>query len=400
MWPEPKSSAAGSRMLQLITLFKDDGYEITFACSNNKTENACSLETLGITEILIQLNHDSFDDFITNLQPTIVLFDRFISEEQFGWRVSEFSPHSLRILDTEDLHGLRKGRTLAVKNNKEFNSEYLLNDTMKRELASIYRCDLSLIISKVEMQLLTDDLKVDSKLLHYIPFLLESITKEDIAKLPSFESRKDFVTIGNFLHEPNCDAVLQLKRYIWPIIKKALPKANLHIYGAYASQKVKQLHNTNEGFYVHGFSEDVNTIMQQSKVCLAPLRFGAGLKGKIFDALKNGTPSIMTSVAAEGIFLDSETNNDIQDSPEAFAQRAIELHTSKCEFYDSQNIGFNILNTNFLKLNFISNFQAEVSRILRNLNTHRLQNVTGQVLQHQSLQSSKYLSKWIAEKNK
>ena len=76
------------------------------------------------------------------------MFDRFMVEEQFGWRVAEQCPNALRILDTEDLHCLRKGREKAIKDQALFDKSYLFNDISKREIASIYRCDLSLLFQK------------------------------------------------------------------------------------------------------------------------------------------------------------------------------------------------------------------------------------------------------------
>ena len=125
VWPEPKSSAAGSRMLQLLNLFLDKDYEITFATACAKTDNAFDLSALGIQQEIIQLNDSSFDNYLKELQPDIVLFDRFMIEEQFGWRISEICPNALKLLDTEDLHCLRKGRQQAVKNQEEFDDNYL-----------------------------------------------------------------------------------------------------------------------------------------------------------------------------------------------------------------------------------------------------------------------------------
>src|SRR5690606_37474589 len=112
------------------------------------------LEAQNISVKNIQLNDASFDEFIKELNPEIVLFDRYISEEQFGWRVSENCPDVLKILDTEDLHFLRKAREEAVKKEIPVYEANLFSETAKRELASILRCDLSLIISEYEMELL------------------------------------------------------------------------------------------------------------------------------------------------------------------------------------------------------------------------------------------------------
>ena len=215
-----------------------------------------------------------------------------------------------------------------------------------------------------------------------------------------FEKRQHFITIGNFLHPPNFDAVLHLKQNIWPLIKKQLPEAEMHLYGAYESQKVSQLNNKKEGFIIKGFAEDVNATMQSARVCLAPLRYGAGLKGKLIDAMKNGTPSVMSSIAAEGMFGNYEVAGLVDDSPSRFAQKSIDLYQDKNKGNKKQNAGFNIINQRFNVSNFTSDFAEKIAYLFKNLVTHRQQNFTGQLLMHHYLQSTKYMSKWIEEKNK
>lgn len=400
VWPEPKSSAAGSRMLQLVEQFQKQGYEITFACAAKTSQNTFNLSQLGIKTQDILLNDASFDAFILALNPNIVLFDRFMTEEQYGWRLAEHCPTALRILDTEDFHGLRKSRELALKAGEEVTVEYLQNDTTKREIASIYRCDLSLIISEAEIEILTKQFKIDRDLLYYLPFLLEPITDMKIKELPSFTERQHFITIGNFLHPPNYDAVLYLKKNVWPLIRKQLPKAELLIYGAYESQKVSQLHNEKQGFLIKGFIQDVNEVMQKAKVCLAPLRFGAGLKGKLVDAMQNGTPCIMSSIAAEGMFGNLKANGFVEDSTEVFAEKSVELYLNAETWISRQEHGFKVLNKRFSKIDFQSDFKSRISELLKDLQYHRQKNFIGNLLQHQMLQSTKYMSKWIEEKNR
>jgi hypothetical protein len=197
VWPEPKSSAAGSRMMQLIDLFAAANYKITFASTAQNLEFSEDLTHLGISVKSIELNSSSFDEFIKELNPEIVLFDRFMVEEQFGWRVSECCPDAFKILDTEDLHCLRQARQMAVKQNREFTFDDLFSDVAKREIASILRCDISLMIAEHEMELLQTVFKIDSNLLYYLPLLLEPIAISTIQNLPSFEERKNFVFIGN-----------------------------------------------------------------------------------------------------------------------------------------------------------------------------------------------------------
>jgi hypothetical protein len=400
VWPEPKSSAAGSRMLQLIAQFQNQDYEITFASAANRSNNTYDLSRIGVNTKDIILNDSSFDTFVSELNPKAVVFDRFMTEEQYGWRVAEQCPDTLHILDTEDFHGLRKARELALKQNAEVSLEHLYNDMTKREIASIYRCDLSLIISEAEIEILTNQFQIDKSLLCYLPFLLEPITEVKIEKLPAFQARHHFMTIGNFLHAPNYDAVLNLKQTIWPLIRKQLPKAELHIYGAYESQKVLQLHNNKEGFFIKGFTEDVNKVMQNAKVCLAPLRFGAGLKGKLTDAMQNGTPCVMSFIAAEGMFGKLVPNGFIEDQPDHFAERAVALYLEVDVWGKAQRNGFNVLNNRFNKIVFESDFSNRIIELITDLKSHRQYNFIGQLLRHQTLQSTKYMSKWIEAKNR
>jgi hypothetical protein len=400
VWPEPKSSAAGCRMMQLIEAFQCYKYQITFASACAKNDNAFDLKTLGVDQVYIELNHSSFDTFVKELNPDIVLFDRFMTEEQFGWRVSEQCPNTLRILDTEDLHSLRRGRQQAFKDNRPFNKTYLFNDTAKREIAAIYRSDVSLIISEAEMEILENDFRVDESLLMYLPFMLDSILEDKVKALPKFEVRNHFITIGNFLHEPNYNAVLYLKSTIWPLIKKQLPKAELHIYGAYANQKVNQLYNEREGVLIKGFAEDVNEVIQQAKVCLAPIQFGAGLKGKLIDAMTNGTPCVTTSVGAEGMFGDFEANGFVENNPKDFADKAVQLFQDGNLWKEKQQNGFEIINKRFNKNSFQKELLNRIIKITDDLETKRLKNFTGQMLMHHTLQSTRFMSKWIEEKNK
>ncbi len=400
VWPEPKSSAAGSRMLQLITFFLSQGYKITFASPCAKSDNAFNLETIGVSQITIKLNHSSFDDFIKQLQPKIVLFDRFMMEEQFGWRIGEHCPNALRILDTEDLHCLRRGRQQAFKDKANFDIHYLFNETAKREIASIYRCDLSLIISEIEIELLKTEFNVPESLLAYVPFLLDEISNEAIEKLPNYERREHFISIGNFLHEPNYNAVLYLKETIWPRIRKQLPKTALHIYGAYVSQKVQQLHNEKQGFLVKGFAEDVSTVMQKARVCLAPIRFGAGLKGKLIDAMQYGTPCVTTKIGAEGMFGALPVNGFVEDNAQMFANKSVELYKNQEHWNKFQNRGFKVINERFNKVMHQEEFSIILEKTIKELKEKRLNNFTGLMLQHHTMQSTKFMSKWIEEKHK
>jgi len=400
VWPEPTSTAAGSRMIQLIELFQKNNYNITFACAASKNTNSFQLETLNIKTVEIQLNNSTFDNFIKELNPNIVLFDRFLTEEQFSWRVAEACPKAIRILDSEDLHFLRNARQNAYKQRKELSLNLLINDITKRELASIYRCDLTLIISKFELKLLKKEFKVQSSLLQYVPFLLETINQDKINSFPTYEERKHFMTIGNFKHEPNWNSVQYLKKEVWPLIRMKLPEAKLLIYGAYATEKVKQLHNEKEGFIIKGWVNNAEEVFKNSRVCLAPIQFGAGLKGKLIDAMKYGTPSVTTKIGAEAMHKKLPWNGFIENNPIKFTKKSIELYTNQKIWEDSQQNGIQIINDCYSKEKYGKKLIDKIDAVTRNYTKHRLNNITGAILMHHTLKSTKYMSKWIEEKNK
>ena len=117
--------------------------------------------------------------------------------------------------------------------------------------------------------------------------MLSSINDEIKLNWASYEEREHFVFVGNFFHQPNVDAVLQLKK-LWKFIRKQLPKAEVHVYGAYVSQQIHQLHKPEEGFIIKGFAEDALEVVKKARVVLAPIRFGAGIKGKLTEAMLCG----------------------------------------------------------------------------------------------------------------
>ena len=397
-FPEPTTTAAGGRMLQLIEMFTSHGYGITFASSASSSEKSFNLNSIGVTTQQIVINDSSFDDFVRQLNPTIVLFDRFVTEEQFAWRVTQSCPKALKILDTEDLHFLRKARQQALKDAIDVKDANLFTETAKREIASILRCDLSLIISEFEMKLLADTFAVSKEILYYLPFMVTKLP--DSSNFPEFEQRNNFMTIGNLLHGPNVDSVLYLKKEIWPLIKKQLPQAQLYIYGNYAPQHILELHNQKQGFYIMGWADSVAHVMQKARVCLAPLRFGAGLKGKLLDAMLYGTPGVTTSIGAEGMYGDLLTPGVIADTPEAFAALSVAIYSDKIKWQQNAQRGIEIIKARYNGKAIAKEFMTRLDALKINLKLHRQSHFVGQILQHHSLQASKYLSKWIEEKNK
>lgn len=396
-WPEPDATAAGRRMMQLIHALTEQ-YQILFACSQPEGASSEWLNSICVETAQIKLNDSSFDDWIASQQPHWVMFDRYLTEEQFAWRVEKACPKAMRIIDTEDLHGLRKARETAHSQNRVFHLSDLHNDVMHRELAAIYRSDVSLIISRFEMELLINELGVPEDLLCYLPFMEDASRPKE---LPTYHQRAHCMTIGNFKHAPNRDAAKYLAHVLWPMIREALPEAEFHLYGAYPDAEMMQLHNPALGFLVKGKADDVLETMKQYRLCLAPLRFGAGLKGKLVDAMRSGTPSVTTTIGAEGMCSSTEDwSGAIVDEPAQFVEKVVRLYRNEALWLQSQERGFTLIQSLFDGAAWKETLQKEWSNRLQYLKESRLRNFTGAILRDQYHRSTTYMSQWIEEKNR
>ena len=396
VWPEPNSSAAGRHMMSILRLFKRQDWQVEFATPSQPTEHMVDLADEGISSRSIMLNCDSFDAYISSYQPDIVLFDRFMMEEQFGWRVERNCPNALKILDTEDLQCLRHARHQAYKAGRELTQEDLFSDVAKREIAAILRCDISLIISSFEMELLINTFKVDARLLHHLPFMVDLKTCPESTS--HFSRRKHFVTIGNFRHAPNWDAVLYLQK-IWPLIREQLPDVECHIYGSYPPPKATALNNPKTGFLIKGWAENALAVMEEFRLCLAPIRFGAGIKGKLLDAMIMQTPSITTSLGSEGMHGQQSWPGAIADDVDEFVAAAVRLYNHEQEWLRAQQNGIALLKERYDDNILGPLLISKVFEVEEGLVQHRLNNFTGGMLQHHTMMSTKYMSQWIAAKN-
>ena len=397
VWPEPNSSAAGSRMLSLLKLYLAQGWRVMFASAAEQGPHRYPLSALGISEHNIALNDSSFEHWLAGVNPQAVMFDRFMLEEQFGWRVEQACPQALRILDMEDCHALRDARQRCFNAKVPVDAQALNSELAMREMAAIYRCDITLVISEFEMQLLQQHYQLPAALLCYCPFLLPQLPAQNV---PDYSSREHFIAIGNFRHAPNWHAVLWLKQEIWPLVRAKLPKAQLHIYGAYPPPKATALHNSRQGFLLKGWAQSADAVLHQARVCLAPLAFGAGLKGKLLDAMRCGTPSVTTDIGAEGMLGDSGWPGIIANNAAELANAAVHLYQQPQLWQQAQQQGFHLLQHKFSLNQHQQRIWQQLEHARLNLHAHRQQNFTGLMLRHHAYRSTKFMGQWIEAKTR
>jgi O-antigen biosynthesis protein len=393
VWPEPSSTAAGRHSLDLIQSLRSAGWELHFASAAQLGPHSLDLEMQQVRSHRIELNHASFDTWLQALAPDVVIFDRFMTEEQFGWRVEQYCPEALRVLDTSDLHCLREARQMQLKRGGDLN---LFNDMALREIAAILRSDLTLMISEYEIDILQQSFGVPAGQIAYWPFGVDTPALD----APSFEARQHFIMIGSFQHAPNLDAARWCQQQIWPLIRQALPQVEMHCYGSYGERYAGELHAPKRGFHFKGRAPDALPCMRQYRVNLAPLRFGAGLKGKLFDGFESSTPSVTTPIGVEGIVTDAAAWGClISDQAQDFAQTAILLYQDAAKWHSVQSHGRRLAMQRFDRSYWARRLPQLIEAARARQGANRQRHFMGRMLRHHQHRSTEFMSRWIEAKN-
>jgi glycosyltransferase involved in cell wall biosynthesis len=275
-----------------------------------------------------------------------------------------------------------------------------------RELASILRSDLTLVLSRFEMRLLRERFGVPESLLQFLGFSYPAPSPE---KWTRFSERRHFASIGNFRHLPNRDATFWLARSLWPQLRAELSRrgeenVELHLYGAYPPKEVMALDSPKTGFRVFGPAADAIGTLREYRACLAPLRFGAGIKGKIADAWSAGVPVVTTPIGAEGMSGDGGAfAGRIGGSEAAFIEAAAALYSDTAQNDYLRDSGADALRSLYSATENRRILLDRIDTLLESparLETHRTANVLGRILRSEAYGRTKYLSRWIEEKNR
>lgn len=401
VWPEPTSSAAGVRVRSDIETLLAHGWHVTFGSSAKDSPFREALNQLGAQTVSIVENDSAMQDVFHQLRPDLTIFDRFMTEEKFGWQIREACPDCARVLDTIDLHSLRHARQQVVLAGADLASvkpviPSLNDETLLRELASIYRCDLSLLLSDAELDILIGSFAVPSE-----KVALHPITYADPPSgFPGFSDRRHMVSIGNFRHPPNRDAFFFLKEQVWPAIRRDLPDCELHLYGAYPPKDIMESSDPDAGFLVKGPCRDQIKTLAAYRVTLAPVRYGAGIKGKISDSWFAGQPVVTTSIGAEGMGPENAWGGAVTDDIESLRTAAVRLYTHESDWSESVQRGRAILAAQFSRARREPLLLSTLSQLLDHLSARRASDSIGSLLWHQNQRCTEYFSRWIEAKNR
>ncbi|PWB31015.1 glycosyltransferase [Pseudomonas sp. SDI] len=326
--------------------------------------------------------------------PDVILFDHYRSEEQHGTRIRREHPQALRVLAVDALHSLHDARQQLLRrrlaeglDSNDFRALFATSGPdlyqqmataalTQREIAALYRCDLSLISSDVEIDLLCNGFGLPQHLLHWCPGSRPAVTEA----LHPYAEREHFVMLGDYRSAANADALLWLKHSLWPMLRRRLPDAQVHVYGANLADNTVALHCPTEGFHLHGPAEDPTAVLSAARVCLAPLRFGAGIKPALLDALHCGTPSVTTPIGSEAMHGALPWPGAVVSLAEALADAAANLYRDEARWQQAQQQARQLLANRYAPRWHCEALAERIEQALLDLSQHRLFNFTGAML--------------------
>ena len=330
--PEPDKDSGSLRTFNILSVLSYMKNKVTFWPDNlNHTIPYVSeLQQKGIEVIYGPHDLDKFLNERKNVYDVAILTRPYISVKYID-KIKEKMPKCKIIFDTTDLHFLRMNREAAIENKGPTTEAKLMK---KLELSMMNKSDITILTSPVESHVLHEE---DDSLKFAI---LPNIHSEIEEQVKPFEGRKNIMFLGGFQHPPNADAVKFFLKEIWPLIKQKIPDAKFFIVGSNPKEDVLNL--SSDDIVVTGFVKDLQPYYDECKVMIVPLRYGAGIKGKITQSLSKGLPVVTTPVGSEGTELVNGKHCVIAETPEEFAEKTIQVYNDEKLWAQLSKNGMNI----------------------------------------------------------
>jgi GT2 family glycosyltransferase/glycosyltransferase involved in cell wall biosynthesis len=335
----PDRESGSVRMLNLFRILQGLGFKVTFAAANLEAPQPYvgDLQRIGV-EVLyrpyVRRIRDHLDAHGAGYD--LVILSRVDAAAQTLGAARTRCPKARIVFDTVDLHFLREMRLAKLQSDAAIRR--VAQRRRRQELGLMRRADLTFVVSEAERDLLAaeePDIRVH---------VVSNIHPVMGSAKPHAE-RHGLLFIGAFAHPPNTDAVLFLCREIMPLIRQVLPDIRLSIIGADPPKEV--LACASPGIEILGHVPDVVPYFASCRVSVAPLRYGAGVKGKINQSLAHGLPVVATGVAAEGMHLVDGESVLIADEAPAFAAAVARLDRDPVLWQRLSDAGLQVMEAHF-----------------------------------------------------
>lgn len=326
--PKPDTDSASMDTVYYLKMLQRLGYKVAFIANDIKHSGKYTedLQRLGV-ECLYKPYVVSVGDYLRECGSLyqLVFMQKVHYVKEYFEQARRFCTNAKLIFNTVDLHYVREQRYAELENSDLLRRGAL--NTRSIELGIMKDSDATIVISQEEKRILereAPDINV-----FCIPYVRETRPSEN-----DFAAREDIVFIGGFNHLPNIDAVKYFIKEVFPLVRKKLPDVIFRIVGSnipgmvFKEEEVSELARE-PGVEIAGFADELDDIFNQCRISVAPLRFGAGIKGKIGTSLSYGVPCVATPIAAEGMDLEHRKNILLGSNADDFAEEVVRLYTDE-----------------------------------------------------------------------
>jgi len=321
--PEPDKDAGSVEVLHILSIFQSLGYRVHFVPETNFTNipvYTAQIQSKGM-EAIYGPYYNNLREYLTEMGEiidTILVFRVDTAERNFD-TIKKLAPHARLIFHPSDLHYLRAEREAELKNDSSIARQAL--EIKNKELEIIRNSDLTFVVSEYEKELLSKEVP-DSECV-VIPMI-----RETSKRTTDFNQRSDVLFVGGFRHTPNVDAAEYLIEEIWPLVREKNISAKLRIVGSNMPDHFKKY--AADDLEIVGYVDDIEDVFNQCRLSVAPLRYGAGTKGKVGTSLNLGVPCIGTSTSFEGMPLENLDKVMVSaDTTQDFAMAIAELYSDE-----------------------------------------------------------------------
>lgn len=321
--PTPDKDSGSNRIKEIILSFKDLGYNCII-CTKNAYRTDKYVKYFSDLEIIIYVEtnrHKNYFDFLKSIPKVDYVWHYGPNTLKDNLnKTSKLLPKSKSIFDMVDIHFLRYQRAIKLEPTRiSFRKKYKKYFNIETKLAQ--EANYIISISDIEKKIMTEYVDA-TKLITISNIHYPKIEKGNAL---AFEKREDILFIGS-AHTPNIDALYYLYNEIMPIVWEKLPEVKVNIIGN-INNEISDINHPNIIF--KGYVPDIESIFNNNKMMIAPLRYGAGVKGKVGQAFEYYLPVVTSSIGAEGMHLVHNENALIEDTKEGFAKAILDLYTNE-----------------------------------------------------------------------
>jgi GT2 family glycosyltransferase len=325
---------------EVMRLFLHLGWHVSFLPRNTAYvgEYTAKLQRNGV-EVLIEPCITKIEDVFETRPDFYDVIFAFRVDTLWDWRerLRKAYPNARIVFHDIDLHYLRLQRKSELLPNSSLRVEAeVVHD---RELDLFTRVDCSVVVTEAERALVVSQIPLDNIIVY--PYTID-IRRSQV----SYEERLHLCFVGGYAHDPNIDAVVYFVRDIWPRVKPKLPPhAKFFIVGPGAPANVRRL--ASEDIVVSGHLPVLDEMLDDCRLSVVPIRYGAGIKGKLVMSLANGLPSVASGIAVEGTGLTHEKHALVADDPQSFAAEIVRLYDDRELWHRIQEAGYSFVEEHY-----------------------------------------------------